>query len=78
MASAAGPSRDAPSEDELDAILNGIDDEELFDTSNIQPQIPTQDNRKTGGADLGLDEEIKVVKKRKPAPKLDEERFVWL
>lgn len=75
MASAASPSRDVPSEDELDAILNDIDAEELFDTSNIKPNLPTpQNNRNTGDADLGIDEEIKVVKARKPIPKLDENR----
>jgi hypothetical protein len=76
MVSASSPSRDVPSGDELDAILNGIDDEDLFDTSNIQPQIPTQATRKTGDVDIGIDEEVKVAKARKPVPKLDEDRFV--
>jgi replication fork protection complex subunit Csm3/Swi3 len=75
MTSTGSPRHDVPSGDELDDILNGIDNEELFDMSNIQPQLPPQQARGTkADADIGIDEEIKVVKKRKPVPKLDEER----
>lgn len=61
-----------PSDDELDDILNGIvDGQDAFDTSE-KPQADK--GKKAGGKDdtLGLDEEIKVVKKRQPIPKLDE------
>ncbi|KAH7139271.1 chromosome segregation in meiosis protein 3 [Dendryphion nanum] len=61
-----------PSDDELDDILNGIiDGKDVFDTSE-QPQ--TSSEKPVGVKDdaLGLDEEIKIVKKRQPIPKLDD------
>ncbi|KAF2204815.1 Swi3-domain-containing protein [Delitschia confertaspora ATCC 74209] len=78
---AANPvSRDIPSGDELDDILNGIiDGEDVFDTSNIRASIQESDKqRQTGNAetDLGIDEEIKIVKKRQPIPKLDYARLL--
>ncbi|KAI5303278.1 Nuclear control of ATPase protein 2 [Ascosphaera pollenicola] len=39
-----------------------------------QPSGPTQQN--VDDANLGLDEEIKVTKKRRPVPKLDEEKLL--
>ncbi|KAF2280160.1 Swi3-domain-containing protein [Westerdykella ornata] len=78
MAPANQTIRDVPSEDDLDAILNDTPDHDIFDTSNIKPQIqPPQESRpQPASADLGIDEEIKVVKKRRPIPKLDEERLL--
>jgi replication fork protection complex subunit Csm3/Swi3 len=78
MASATPAAYDIPSGDELDDILNGIiDGEDVFDTSNIRPQSGAQENTTSAAnASLGIDEEIKVVKKRQPIPKLDEDRSV--
>ncbi|KAF1959865.1 Swi3-domain-containing protein [Byssothecium circinans] len=70
------PSTKIPSDDELDEILNGTKDgQDIFDTNNIEARAPSQQlqNQKVTGVDmLGLDEEIKVTKKRQPIPKLDE------
>jgi replication fork protection complex subunit Csm3/Swi3 len=81
MAPAAPTTHSAPSDDELDYILNEvIDGRDTFDTSNIQPQTETQDSRRPAGtntdANLGIDEEIKIEKKRQPIPKLDVERLL--
>jgi hypothetical protein len=81
MASAKSAIRDIPSDDELDDILNGIvDGEDVFDTSNIQPrqEQDKQQNPDTATAGLGIDEEIKIIKKRQPIPKLDENRSIYL
>ncbi|KAJ4305046.1 chromosome segregation in meiosis- protein [Kalmusia sp. IMI 367209] len=70
---------DIPSDDELDAILNGtLNGQDIFDTSNIQAQVQPSRPQKPAGDDagLGIDEEIKVVKKRQPIPKLDEIRLL--
>jgi replication fork protection complex subunit Csm3/Swi3 len=78
MASADSPTNDIPPEDELDAILNGtLDGQDIFDTTNIQAQVQTSNSRKpTADSGLGIDEEIKIVKKRQPIPKLDEDRLL--
>lgn len=81
MAPGNPTARNPPSEDELDDILNGIiDGEDLFDTSNRPPQEEPQAQRKptNKAANLGIDEEIKIEKKRAPIPKLDEDRCVNL
>lgn len=73
MALADATSRNhVPSDDELDDILNGIvDGQDVFDTTD---KSQVEKSKKSGAKDdtLGLDEEIKVVKKRQPIPKLDE------
>lgn len=66
-------------DDELDAIINGaLNGEDTFNTSNLE--TPVQDSRfqRPAGNDagLGIDEEIKIVKTRKPIPKLDEHRLL--
>jgi replication fork protection complex subunit Csm3/Swi3 len=69
------PTRDRPSDDDLDDILRGtMNDEDIFDTSNIEAQVQARlpKKQKPVGPDvLGLDEEIKITKKRQPIPKLD-------
>lgn len=79
MASADPPNRDIPSDDELDAIISGTyDGGDIFDTSNIDAQQQAQPSQQSGNkkspADdvLGLEEEVKVAKKRQPVPKLDD------
>lgn len=79
MATGSPRREDIPNDDELDAILNGtLDGEDIFDTSNIGTQAqPSRPQRPPGdGAGLGIDEEIKVVKKRQPILKLDENRLL--
>ena len=79
MAPADPPTRDIPSDDELDAILNGtLGGQDIFDTTNVQAQERTSKPQKQGANDagLGIDEEIKVVKKRQPIPKLNEDRLL--
>jgi len=72
--------QDVPSHDELDDILNGTHNgEDIFDTSNIQPQVQHPQPPKLSteaSAELGIDEEIKVERKRQPVPKLDLERLI--
>jgi replication fork protection complex subunit Csm3/Swi3 len=73
------PTGDVSSDDDLDAILNGtLDGQNIFDTSNVQAQEPSSRPPRPGAneAGLGIDEEIKVVKKRQPIPKLDENRLL--
>ena len=69
--------------DELDEILNYDVDDDVFRDVDTNMNVPAggksaanQAARKDNGAGLGIDEEIKVVKTRKPIPKLDEDRFV--
>ncbi|KAF2178873.1 Swi3-domain-containing protein [Zopfia rhizophila CBS 207.26] len=79
MAPANPATNNIPSDDDLDDILNGIvDGEDVFDTSNIQPRQESEKQQKTATANaaLGIDEEIKIVKKRQPIPKLDENRLL--
>ena len=61
-------------DDELDDILNGtLNGKDIFDTSDIQPQVEPQRPKKTADTtDLGLDKEIEVTKNRRPIPKLDD------
>lgn len=74
------PQRPAP-RDDLDDLFNydaSMDD--AFRDTNNKSDIPTADQAQTrrknayGGADLGIDEEIKITKKRQPIAKLDEAR----
>lgn len=62
---------------------NNVDDLFNYDVGleDIQPNLPPTTNapKPTTGdptsLGLGLDEEVKVTKKRQPAPKLDEARY---
>lgn len=77
---AAGPSTNGiPDDDELDAILNGtFNGQDIFDVSNLEPETQPSRPSKPAADDsgLGIDEEIKVVKKRVPIPKLDDNRLL--
>ena len=68
-------SGNAPADD-LDDLFNyDVNPEDVFrpfDTSLDVPSAPQKDEPHK--ADLGIDEEIKPIRKRKPAPKLDEDR----
>ncbi|KAL5388418.1 hypothetical protein DPSP01_002992 [Paraphaeosphaeria sporulosa] len=79
-AAAAIPStNDIPDDDELDAILNGtLNGQDIFNISNPEPQTqPSRPSKPTADdSGLGIDEEIKVVKKREPIPKLDDNRLL--
>lgn len=66
-------------EDDLDDLFDyNVDD--AFRDVDTNMDVPARGKTGTGrdekekGADLGLDEEIKVTKKRAPVPKLDENR----
>jgi replication fork protection complex subunit Csm3/Swi3 len=68
------------SDDELDDILNGIAqgrDEHSIGTTQTQPDIASRKSgNATGGDGLGIDEEIIIIKKRIPIPKLDDNRLL--
>lgn len=75
--------RDAPLvNDDLDDLFNYNVDHDLFkevDTNmDVAREQPIASRPKDlAGSGLGLDEEIKVTKKRAPIAKLDESRFVF-
>ena len=66
--------------DELDDLFNYDVDDDVFADYQHNMDAPLTDNKTSSAApkvaDLGIDEEIQVVKKRKPIAKLDENRFV--
>lgn len=81
MAAAAAnlSTNDIPDDDELDAILNGtLNGRDIFDVGNLESQTQPLRPSKSAADDsgLGIDEEIKVVKKREPIPKLDDDRLL--
>ncbi|KAF2653255.1 Swi3-domain-containing protein [Lophiostoma macrostomum CBS 122681] len=78
MASVTHARPAVPADDELDDILNGIvDGENVFDASQIRPQTqPQAQQKKSSDTNLGIDEEIKIVKQRRPIPKLDDNRLL--
>ena len=66
-----------PPIDELDNLF----DNDVFKDVDINMDGPSKDQatqdtvfKDTPGG-LGIDEEIKITKKRRPVPKLDEDRF---
>jgi len=67
---------DVPSDDELDDILNGILNDDAGDAVNNPTSRPGIGQQAPEAADLGIDEEIKVFKKKQQAPKLDQSRLV--
>ncbi|KAF9740177.1 hypothetical protein PMIN04_001801 [Paraphaeosphaeria minitans] len=72
-------SNNIPDDDELDAILNGtLNGQDIFDVSNLGQQTEPSRSLKPAADDsgLGIDEEIKVAKKRDPIPKLDDNRLL--
>jgi replication fork protection complex subunit Csm3/Swi3 len=70
----------APAPDDLDDLFNYDVDDDVF--ADLQPNMdaPPMAAKNSSlarkAADLGIDEEIQVVKKRKPIAKLDENRCV--
>lgn len=73
--------RSVPPVDDLDDSLFDYDVGDVFrdvdtnmDVLAIQKPVAAADG-KENGAGLGIDEEIKVTKKRASVPKLDENRF---
>lgn len=81
MASTDVGVRDVPPVDDMDDSLFDYDIGDVFrdvDTNMDVPAVQKPAARvdgKKNGAGLGIDEEIKVTKKRAPVPKLDENRF---
>lgn len=73
--------RNLPPTDELDDSLFDYDVGDVFRDVDTNMDVPaTQKSAaradvKENGAGLGIDEEIKVTKKRALVPKLDENRF---
>ena len=65
-----------PAVDELDDLFNyDVPTDEAFrDFQPTMDNVPTLARSPAKIADLGIDEEIQVVKKRKPIAKLDESR----
>ena len=65
-----------PPVDDLDDSLFDYDVGDVFRDVDTNMDVPAvKGKRKEDGAGLGIDEEIKVTKKRAPIPKLDENRF---
>lgn len=73
--------RNAPPAADMDDSLFDYDVGDAFRDADINMDVPTaqQPANTTGGKDdggaLGIDEEIKVTRKRAPVPKLDEDRL---
>lgn len=73
--------RNVPPTDDIDESLFDYDVGDVFrdvDTNMDVPAVPkptTSTSGKENGASLGIDEEVKVTRKRVPVPKLDVNRF---
>ena len=71
-----------PSADEMDAIFDStVDMQDVFRDDDINMDAPieppaAQPKTKDDGDTLGLEEEVKVTRKRQPVAKLDEDRLV--
>ncbi len=81
MAATDVGARNIPPVDDLDDNLFDYDVGDVFrdvdtnmDVLAVQKPAAGTDGKEKG-AGLGIDEEIKVTKKRAPVPKLDENRF---
>ena len=74
-------SRNVSITDNMDGSLYDYDVGDAFRDVDINMDVPavqlpaTTTGRKDDGGSLGIDEEIKVTRKRAPVPKLDENRF---
>jgi len=70
----------APPPDDVDDLFNyDVDDDVFADfqpNMDVPPIAAKNPSAAPKVADLGIDEEIQVVKKRKPIAKLDENRYV--
>ena len=74
---------DAPPRDELDDLFDyDVDLGDVFGEIDTNMDVPVKQpsssraGGKENGAGLGIDEEIKIAKKRRPVVKLDETRYV--
>ena len=73
--------RNIPLTDNMDDTLFDYDVGDAFHDVDINMDVPavqqpaTTIGGKDDGGSLGIDEEIKVTRKRAPVPKLDENRF---
>lgn len=82
MAATDVGARNVPPTDDLDDSLFDYDVGDVFRDVETNMDVPTvqkpiaKANGKEDGTGLGLDEEIRVTKKRAPIPKLDVNRFV--
>ena len=82
MAATDVGARNVPPVDDLDDSLFDYDVGDVFRDVEINMDVPAVQKpvakavRKENGTGLGIDEEIKVTKKRAPIPKLDVNRFV--
>lgn len=69
------------SADEFDDLLDySVNMQDIFRDVDVRMDIPNDQQAspsksKDDSLGLGIDEEIKVIKKRQPVPKLDENRF---
>lgn len=77
----AAKARSPPPMDELDRLFNydqGMDDVFKDAEEQVGDAETTQSSKNAlaapNGGNLGIDEEITIVKKRQPIPKLDENR----
>jgi replication fork protection complex subunit Csm3/Swi3 len=70
--------RNIPSDDELDAILDGLVQGRDLTPSHDTPSQSKAAAKGSGNAGdgLGIDEEIIITKKRIPIPKLDDHRLL--
>ena len=81
MAATNVGARNVPPVDDLDDSLFDYDVGDVFRDVDTHMDVPAvqkpaaRADGKENGAGLGIDEEIKVTKKRAPVPKLDENRF---
>ena len=79
-----GITEDAPTaggRDELDDLFDydvNVDDVFRRAEEDANRQVAGEQAARKKPADLGIEEEIQVVKKRAPIAKLDDERFVLL
>ena len=82
MAATDVGARNVPPIDDLDDSLFNYDVGDLFRDVETNMDVPATQkpvaraNEMENGVGLGIDEEIKVTKKRAPVPKLDLDRFV--
>lgn len=77
MATTDVAARNVPPVDDLDDSLFDYDVGDVFRDVDTNMDVPAaRADEKENGAGLGIDEEIKVTKKRAPVPKLDENRLL--
>ena len=73
--------RNVATTDDIDDSLFDYDVGDVFRDVDINMDVPAvpeptiSTNGKENGASLGIDEEVKVTRKRIPVPKLDVNRF---